>query len=66
MPIGHVLVGDTRCDVEHDDTALPIDVVAVPETTELLLPRGVPDIELDSSVVLYHRKPLLLKEQSST
>ena len=43
MPVGNVLVGDTRGDIEHDDTALAVDVVTVTETTELLLvvkPRG--------------------------
>ena len=29
MPIGYVLVCDSRCNVEHDDTALTIDVVAI-------------------------------------
>ena len=52
MPVGHVLVGDTGRHVEHDDTALSIDVVAITETAELLLAGGVPDIELDGSEVL--------------
>ena len=52
MPVGNVLVGDTRGDVEHDDTALAVDVVAVAKTTELLLSSGVPDIELDLTKVL--------------
>eukprot|EP00965_Chrysotila_dentata_P239979 6203417-Pleurochrysis_carterae.AAC.1 len=25
VPVGHILVGDTRCDVEHDDGALALD-----------------------------------------
>lgn len=57
MPIGNVLVGDSRCDVEHDDTALAVDVVTISETTELLLSCGIPDIELDPSVVLEYYKP---------
>jgi len=52
VPVGDVLVGDARGDVEHDDTALAVDVVAVTETTELLLASGVPDIELDLTKVL--------------
>ena len=52
MPVGDVLVGDARGDVEHDDTALAVDVVAVTKTTELLLSSGVPDIELDLTKVL--------------
>jgi hypothetical protein len=52
VPVGDVLVGDARGDVEHDDTALAVDVVAVAEATELLLSSGVPDIELDLTKVL--------------
>ena len=55
MPVGDVLVGNARCDVEHDDTALSVDVVTIAETTELLLTSGVPDIELDLTVVLPRR-----------
>ena len=29
MPVRHVLVRDTRRDVEHDDTALALDVVSI-------------------------------------
>jgi hypothetical protein len=52
VPVGDVLVGDARGDVEHDDTALAVDVVAVAETTELLLSSSVPDIELNLTKVL--------------
>lgn len=52
MPVGDVLVGDTRGNIEHDDTALSVDVVTVTETTELLLTCGVPNIELNLAEVL--------------
>ena len=52
VPVGHVLVGNTGGDIEHDDTALSVDVVTVTETTKLLLTGSVPDIELDLAVVL--------------
>lgn len=52
MPVGDVLVGDAGGHVEHDDTALAVDVVAITQTTELLLTSGIPDIELDLTVVL--------------
>ena len=52
VPVGHVLVGDARGDVEHDDAALAVDVVAVAEAAEFFLAGGVPDIELDAAVVL--------------
>ena len=51
MPVRHVLVGDTRGHVEHDDTALALDVVSVSETTKLLLAGCVPDVEADGTEV---------------
>lgn len=51
MPVGHVLVGDTGGDIEHDDTALALDVVAITETTKLLLSGGIPDVEADRTEV---------------
>lgn len=53
VPVGDVLVCDTRSHVKHDDTALAVDVVSVTETTELLLTCSVPDIELDGAKVLF-------------
>lgn len=53
VPVRDVLVGNTGSNIEHDDTALAVDVVAITETTELLLTSGIPDIELDSTVVLF-------------
>jgi hypothetical protein len=52
VPVGNVLVCDARGDVEHDDTALSVDVVSITETTKLLLTSGVPDVELDGAEVL--------------
>lgn len=51
VPVGDVLVGDTGCDVEHDDTALSLDVVPIAKTTELLLSCGVPHVEADGTKV---------------
>lgn len=53
MPVWDVLVGDAGGDVEHDDTALAVDVVTVAQTTELLLTGSIPDIELNLAVVLH-------------
>ena len=52
MPVRNVLVGDTGCYVEHDDTALPVNIVSVTKTSKLLLTSGIPDIELDVAQVL--------------
>lgn len=51
MPVGDVLVCNARGDVEHDDAALAVDVVAIAEAAELLLARRVPDVELDGAEV---------------
>ena len=52
VPVGDVLVGDTGGHIEHDNTALAVDIVPITETTELLLTSSVPYVELDSSQVL--------------
>jgi hypothetical protein len=52
VPVGNVLVGDAGRHVEHDDTALSVDVVSIAETSELLLTSSVPDVELDLTQVL--------------
>ena len=52
VPVGDVLVGDTGGNIEHDDTALSVDVVTIAKTTELLLTSSVPDVELDGTQVL--------------
>ena len=53
MPRWDVLVGDTGSNIEHDDTALAIDIVTISETTELLLTSGIPHVELDRAQVLW-------------
>ena len=53
MPVGDVLVCDARRHVEHDDTALAVDVVPITETAKLLLACGVPDVKLDLAEVLW-------------
>lgn len=52
MPVGNVLVCDTRRHVEHDDAAVAVNIVTIAKTTELLLAGGIPDIELDGAQVL--------------
>jgi hypothetical protein len=52
VPVGDVLVGDAGGDIEHDDTALSIDIVSITKTTEFLLSCSIPDIELNVAQVL--------------
>jgi hypothetical protein len=54
MPVWDVLVGDTGCDVKHDDTTLSVDVVAITETAELFLTGSVPDVKLNLTQVLWY------------
>lgn len=53
MPVWDVLVGDSGSDIEHDDAAITVDVVAISKTTELLLSCCVPDVEEDLAKVLF-------------
>ena len=50
VPLGDVGVGDTRADIEHDDTAVATDVISVSESSKFLLTGGIPNIEDDVSV----------------
>uniref|UniRef100_A0A8D8RWT0 Uncharacterized protein n=1 Tax=Cacopsylla melanoneura TaxID=428564 RepID=A0A8D8RWT0_9HEMI len=57
MPVGHVLVGDTRGDVEHDDGTLTLDIITVSESSKLFLSCRIPHIESDcSSVCMEHQR----------
>lgn len=51
MPVGNIFVGDAGSDVEHDNAALALDVVTIPETTKLLLSSSIPDVETDRAEV---------------
>mmetsp|Transcript_2567 Transcript_2567/g.8060 ORF Transcript_2567/g.8060 Transcript_2567/m.8060 type:complete len:233 (-) Transcript_2567:67-765(-) len=56
MPVGDTLVTRTRGHIEHDDCTLALDVVAVTQTTELLLTSSVPAVEGDLTPVGVKRK----------
>ena len=51
MPVWHIFIRDARRDVEHNNAALALNVVAITETTKLFLASGVPDIEHDRAKV---------------
>jgi hypothetical protein len=51
MPVGNVLVRDTRCDVEHNDTTLALDIITISEATKFLLTSGIPYVEADCAKV---------------
>merc|ERR1712134_80684 len=55
VPFRHVLIGDSRGDIKHDDSALTANVVAITKATELLLTGGIPDVELDKALISMER-----------
>jgi len=65
MPVGHVLVGDTRGDVKHNDTTLALDIVTISETTKLLLASGVPDVEANCAEIGRELKRMNLDSKGS-
>eukprot|EP00906_Rhabdomonas_costata_P021981 RCo031825 len=56
VPVGDVFVGLPRGDVKHDDSAVSLNVVAVSETSKLLLARSIPHIETDFTPVRVERQ----------
>mgnify|MGYP007110338867 CR=1 FL=1 len=50
MPIRHIFVCDTRCNIEHNDSSLALNVVPISQTTELFLTCCVPYTKLDGSI----------------
>ena len=51
MPVRDVFVRHSGCDVEHDNGTLSLNVVAVSESSKLLLTRRVPDVEANRPTV---------------
>jgi hypothetical protein len=51
MPVGNIFVCDTGGNVEHDDSALSLDVVSIAETSEFFLSCGIPNIEFNGSAI---------------
>jgi len=47
VPVGNVLVSYTRGNIEHDDGALTLNVVAITKATKALLAGSIPHIEAD-------------------
>ena len=65
MPVGHILVRDSSCDIEHDNCTLSLNIVAVSETSELLLTGSVPNIEPDWSPVCVEHQWMYFHTQGS-
>ena len=51
MPVRHVFVRHARCNVKHDNGALPLDVVTVAKAAKFLLTSRVPDVESNRAPV---------------
>lgn len=65
VPIGDVFVGDPRGHVEHNDAALPLDIITIPQTTKFFLPSGVPNVETDVAKVCMERQRVYLYSERS-
>ena len=64
VPVRHILVRHSCSHVKHDNGTLPLDVVAVPESSKLLLTSCVPHIEPDGPTVCVEDKRVNLHTQS--
>ena len=64
MPVRHVLVRDTRRDVEHYNPALSLNVISIAKTTKLLLPGGVPHVEADRAKICGERQRVYFHTES--
>lgn len=51
MPVRHILVCDSRGNIEHDDATLALYVITITETTELFLTSSIPNVETDGTKV---------------
>ena len=49
MPDGYIIIRHSGRDIKHDDGTLGLDVVAVSESSKLLLAGSVPHVESDWS-----------------
>lgn len=62
MPVRNVLIGDSRGNIEHDDTTVTIDVVTVSQPSKLLLASSIPYIELKLAEVGEETKRAIKKK----
>jgi len=51
MPVRHVFVGNPGGHVEHNDTTLTLNIVAISQATEFFLPGRVPYVKADVTKV---------------
>lgn len=51
MPIRDIFVGYSGGNIKHDDPTLSLDVVAISESTKLLLSGCIPHVETDGTSV---------------
>ena len=65
VPVWDILVGHSGGNIKHDDATLPLDVVAVSETSKLFLSSCVPHIEADWSPIGVKHQRVHLHAKSS-
>lgn len=56
VPVGNVFVCNSRRNVEHDDSALALNIVSVTKTAKLLLTSGIPNVKSDGASIRVENK----------
>mmetsp|Transcript_26955 Transcript_26955/g.63311 ORF Transcript_26955/g.63311 Transcript_26955/m.63311 type:complete len:233 (-) Transcript_26955:98-796(-) len=64
VPVGNILVCNTRGYIEHDNSTLALNVVSVTKSSELLLSGSVPNVEFDGTTVGVEAQGMHLYPQS--
>jgi hypothetical protein len=64
VPVGNIFICDTRSDIKHNDGALTLDVISIAQSSELFLPRSIPDIEFDRPSISMEDKRVNLYTES--
>jgi hypothetical protein len=47
VPLWNILISDSGADIEHDNTAVSVDIVSISESSQFLLTSGIPNVEKD-------------------
>lgn len=51
VPVGDIFVGNATGNIKHDNGALTLNVITIPQASELFLTGRVPDVELNGSAI---------------
>jgi len=63
VPLRYVSVSNSRADIEHDNSTVSTNVVTITESSKLFLTCGIPNVELDLSMVGKERHRMYLNTE---